>query len=55
MAVNYSWLGYVEQRDEITLLLKIYEGNPSGRRSKGRPRKTWLGNVIGRSERFVNQ
>ena len=40
--LRIRWLGYVERRDERTLLGIMYKGNPGGIS----PRRAWLRGVI---------
>lgn len=40
------WAGHIFRRDDNSILKQVWEGNPEGRRPRGRPKKRWKDEVI---------
>jgi transcription termination factor 2 len=41
-----EWLGHVVRMDETRAVKKIFEGQIEGRRGRGRPKLSWINDVV---------
>jgi hypothetical protein len=45
-AQRLKWLGHIVRMEQVRMVKKLAEWNPTGRRLKGRPKRRWMEDVL---------